>query len=175
MSDPITLAYIAGIIDADGCVLVVRTKAYACQQRTTPGYHAKVQVRMVEDAAIDVIVETFGGHSWRARPSAPRGRPLRCWAVSDAAAQRVLEALLPYLRVKREQAENALALRRLRATSRAHRTKVVGHKVMTGQYGQRITVPVTCLSDEFVAACHALYDRSRELNRVGVDREGVMP
>ena len=165
---PEVLAYLAGIIDADGCIRVSKQKPYACQGRTTPGYHARVHVRMVEREAIDLLDATFGGHVWTQKPSLTRGRPLHVWDVSDAKAQRALELLLPYLRVKRAQAENALALRRLRAESSKHRTKVTGEKVMTGQYGQRIVTSITCLSDEFVAQCEAFYLRSRELNRVGI-------
>ena len=160
------LAYLAGIIDADGCIRVSKTKPYT--QRVTPSYHARVHVRMVERDAIDLLDATFGGHVWMQKPTAERGRPLYVWDISDAAAQRALIQLLPYLRVKLPQAENALALRSLQAESRQHRTKVTGQKVMVGQYGQRITSPVKCLSDEFVGQCHALYLRSRELNRVGI-------
>lgn len=165
-ADPSTLAYLAGIIDADGCIRVSREKPY--NNRATPGYHARVHVRMVERQAVDLLGETFGGHIWKQKPSLERGRPLYVWDISDLKAQHALEALLPYLRVKRAQAENALALRRLRGESRSHRTKVTGQKVMVGQYGQIITTPITCLSDEFVAKCDAFWQRSKELNRVGI-------
>jgi len=163
------VAYLAGIIDADGCIRISRYKPY--RDRATPGYHARAHVRMVEREAIDLLSETFGGHVWRQKPSLPRARPLYVWDISDAAAQRALEALLPYLRVKHRQAENALALRRLRSVSRQHRTKVIGERVMVGQYGQRIRLPTTCLSDEFVAQCDALYLRAKELNQVGIREE----
>lgn len=165
LPDACVLAYLAGIIDADGCIRISKEKPY--RDRVTPGYHARVHVRMVEREAIDLLDETFGGHVWTQKPSLTRGRPLHVWDVSDAKAQHALTLLLPYLRVKRAQAENALALREFRSQSRYHRTKITGQKVLTGIYGQRITMPVTCLSDEFVAQCDAFYLRSRELNRVG--------
>ena len=168
-SPPCVLAYLAGIIDADGCIRVSRQKPYG--DRSTPSYHARVHVRMVEREAIDLLDETFGGHVWTQKPSAARGRPVHVWDISDAAAERALTQLLPHLRVKRRQAQNALDLRHLQSESRQHRTRVVGSKVLVGQYGQRITTPVTCLSDEYIARCDALYQRSRELNRVGLGEE----
>jgi len=163
------LAYLAGIIDADGCIRV--SKDRPTRDRVTPGYHARVHVRMVERAAVDLLGATFGGSIWTHRPTAPRGRKLNVWDVSDVQAQRALEQLLPYLRIKRPQAENALALRRLRAESHRHRTKVIGQKTMTGQYGQQIITPITCLSDDFVSRCDSFYLRSRALNQVGMRGE----
>ena len=166
LPDAEVLAYLAGIIDADGCIRISKDKPTS--DRVTPSYHARVHVRMVERAAVDLLDATFGGHVWTQKPNAARGRQLHVWDISDAKAQHALELLLPYLRVKRAQAENALTLRHLRSNSRKHQTKITGQKVMTGQYGQRIVTPITCLSDEFVAQCDALYLRSRELNRVGI-------
>ena len=163
------VAYLAGIIDADGCIRVSRTKPY--RDRATPGYHARVHVRMVQRDAIELLGETFGGHLWTQKASAARGRPLHVWDISDAAAERALDRLFPYLRVKRAQAENALALRRLQSESRQNRTKVIGHRTMTGQYGQRIVTPILCLSDDFVARCDQFYKRSRQLNSVGIGEE----
>lgn len=46
------LAYAAGIVDGEGYIGVKKSKAYECQGRSTPGYHALVSVKMVDRAAL---------------------------------------------------------------------------------------------------------------------------
>ena len=169
MPTEIDLAYCAGLIDGEGCIRIKRTKAYRCQGKVTQGYHAAIQIRMVDEAAIRFVAETLGGWYYAEKPHLAKGRPLYCYQATDRAAETILRALLPYLRVKRDAAENVLALRALQAESRAHRTKVTGYKQMPHWTGRiSVTVPVTTLSDAYIAQCDALYVRSRELNAVGV-------
>lgn len=65
-------------------------------------------MKQVEPGAIDMLHEMFGGHRYAGKPTATKGRPLIVWAVHSAACAPVLWAILPYLRIKREQAMNAL-------------------------------------------------------------------
>ncbi len=106
MNEPTTLAYLAGVMDSDGYIGVGKKKA----GKWAANYQPRVQVKQVDTEATDLFRETFGGHLYRHEPSAERGRPLWCWQVHSAACRPVLDALLPYLRIKRNRAENALAL-----------------------------------------------------------------
>jgi hypothetical protein len=165
----VDLAYCAGLVDGEGCIRVNRAKAYRCQDRVTPGYQARVQIRMVDEGAIRFFAETLGGWYFHEKAHTAQGRPLFCYMASGRAAETILRALLPYLRVKREAAENALALRDLQATVRSHQTKLTGTtRQWTHWTGKIITVSNRCLSDEYVAQCEALYQRGRELNQVGM-------
>lgn len=168
MTSQIDLAYCAGLIDGEGCIRVKRAKAYRCQGRVTPSYHASVQIRMVDEPAIRFIAETLGGWYYPEKPHLAQGRPLFCYQASDKAAEALLRALLPYLRVKREAALNVIALRELQANGRAHRTKVTGLRPFKHWTGKMVTVSNRSFSDEYVAMCDAFYDRSRALNRVGI-------
>jgi excisionase family DNA binding protein len=100
------LAYLAGVMDSDGYIGVGKKKA----GKWAANYQPRVQVKQVDTEATDLFRETFGGHLYRHEPSTERGRPLWCWQVHSAACRPVLEALLPYLRIKTNRAENALAL-----------------------------------------------------------------
>lgn len=100
------MAYLAGVLDSDGYIGINKRKA----GKWAANYQPRVQVKQVDTEATDLFRETFGGHLYRHEPSAERGRPLWCWQVHSAACRPVLEALLPYLRIKRNRAENALAL-----------------------------------------------------------------
>lgn len=165
------LAYIAGLFDGEACIRVKKTQAYKCQDRKTPGYHASIHVHMVDEEAIKFVAETLGGWYYREKPHSAQGRPLYRYGVSDAAAERILRLLLPYLRVKRAAAENVLRLRELQADSRKHRTKITGYRNFPNKYGTPRQVANRSFSDEYVAMCEALYQRSAELNRVGIQAE----
>ena len=98
------LAYLAGVIDSDGCIGVYRVKARG--DHVT--YQPKVQIRQVQSEAIDLAHSLFSGHVYRHKAQTERGKPLWVWQVHSAAVSPTLTALLPYLRIKKPRAENAL-------------------------------------------------------------------
>src|SRR5215813_13490022 len=98
MAGRLVLAYAAGVIDSDGYIGV---------KKNPHTYAARVMVKQVTPQAIDLLHELFGGYRSRMAPSAQRGRDLITWEVHSAAAGRACKALMPYLRIKRPQAENA--------------------------------------------------------------------
>src|SRR6266702_2354802 len=109
-SAPTNLAYAAGVIDSDGYIGVNRS-TYAMRVRGDASqavYAARVMVKQVEPQAIDLLHEMFSGYRSAAPPTAARGRLLHAWEVHSANAGRACVALLPYLRIKRVQAENAI-------------------------------------------------------------------
>lgn len=117
---PCDLAYAAGVIDSDGCIAVRKTD-YA-GRRSGAGWQAvyqpRVTVKQVTPQAIDFLHNLFGGYRFEGKPTAARGRVLLGWDVHSAAAVTVCESLLPYLRIKREQALNAIEVGRINAAGR---------------------------------------------------------
>ena len=109
-------AYIAGIMDADGCFMITRHKRKT-QRKDYPHkvdnwswtYLPAVKVTMVESEAIDLLhkemklgtVTTDG-----ARPNRPNSRPIHQWGIRNR-KQIIpfLENVIPYLRVKKHRAE----------------------------------------------------------------------
>lgn len=117
---PIELAYLAGVIDSDGSITIKRS-TYAMRVRgdaTQPVYSEMIHIKQVEPQAIELAHCLFGGTRYREKPSTRRGKPLWSWSIHSAAAGRALSALLPYLRIKQAQAENALALRSIMGTGK---------------------------------------------------------
>lgn len=100
------LAYMAGVVDSDGYIGVHRRKA----GEWAANYQPRIQVKQVTPEAIDLFATSFGGHRYDGKPTTEKGRPLLVWQAHSAAAGRACEALLPYLRIKRRQAENVLVL-----------------------------------------------------------------
>lgn len=163
----VDIAYCAGIVDGEGCIRIKKSKAYGCTGRRTPGYHASIVVRMVEVEAIDILTKTIGGWWYSSKSSLKSGRPFHCWQLSDKKAEAALRMLLPYLRVKKRQAEIVLQLRDLQKTGRQHRTKITGYQQVNGYYGGPRTWAIKCFSDEYVAKCDDLFLACKRLNRVG--------
>lgn len=164
------IAYLAGLIDGEGCIRVKRSKPYRhLTGRQNASYHCSIHVRMVDEPAIAFLRDTLGGWYWleKRRERSDAQRPLYCWQATDKDAEHILRALLPFLRVKRGAAENALALRDLQASRRQHRTKILGYRDFPNAYGTVRRVANKGYSDDYIAACDALYANSRQLNRVG--------
>lgn len=159
--DPLLLAYCAGVIDSDGTIGVKRS-TYSMRRVgdcSAPSFSERVCVKQVEREAIDVIWRVFGGTRYvaRAARNTPRGRQLFVWQVTDRRAAACLSALLPYLRIKRAQAENCLSLRVVKEESKKAR-------VAPGR-GHVGSAP---RSPAMTAAMESHYSQAKALNRVGV-------
>lgn len=158
------LAYIAGLMDGEAHIGVKRSKAYACQSRQTPGYHPRIGIRMVDEAAIRFIAETLGGWYYKEKRAAPNRRILYAYQATDREAVRIIRTLLPYFRVKREIADTVLALQALRDTGAQYRTKITGYRNFPNAKGTPRQVPNLSYSDEYVAMCESFYQRCKALN-----------
>lgn len=162
------IAYVAGLMDGEGCIRIKKAKAYKCQGRVTPGYHASVQIKMVDQDAIEFACSVLGGWHYLEKSALKSGRPLFTWQVSDQKAEDALRIVLPYLRVKRKQAAKVIELRELQRDGTKHRTKVVGYRNFPNKYGTPRQVPNLSFSDEYVTQCEALFQQIKIMNRVGV-------
>ncbi|KAB2724159.1 hypothetical protein [Brucella anthropi] len=159
MSDAVNLAYLAGVIDSDGTIGIKRDTYNMrivgdCSQ---PIYNERICVKQVERSAIDLLHHTFGGTFYTCSASVRRGKPLFVWQVTDKKAVSALCALLPFLRIKKSQAENCLDLRTIKDRSKVERVaKNRGHM---GSKPRSATLS---------AAMEGCYQRARHLNKVGV-------
>src|SRR3990167_1241169 len=169
MATEIEIAYCAGLIDGEGYIGVKKSKAYRnLTGRVTPGYHAILMVRMVNAEGVCFLAETRGGWYYPETPRVKYGRLLHTWQISDKKAELALRLVLPYLRIKRENAETVIALRDLQAEGRQHRTKITGYRNFPNARGTPRLVANKCFSDEYVARCDVFWLRCKELNRRGV-------
>lgn len=154
----VVLAYCAGVIDSDGCIGIKRN-TYSMRvvgDSTQATYSARITVRQVTPEAVSVLSETFGGSVRPRKAQATGRRSLYEWTVRDRVAEQALRALLPYLRIKKAQAENCLELRGVIAESKVARVaKGRGHAGGAPRPAH--------LTDKM----EALKARANELNRVG--------
>lgn len=167
MATKIDLAYIAGLIDGEAYIGIKKTQAYKCQGRQTCGYHARIQIRMVNEAAIRFISETLGGWYFAEKLAKENRRRLYCFQASDQKAENILVALLPYLKVKLESAATVIAYRELQASGGKHRTRITGYRDFPNTHGTIRRVANKSFSIEYIARCEEFYARCKALNRVG--------
>jgi hypothetical protein len=93
------LAYLAGIIDGEGCISIVRLN----RGRKSLAYILRVICNMNAPAQpLLLLKQIFGG-----RLGGPYGKAFR-WEVSTTEAAIALRAMLPYLTVKKAEAELGL-------------------------------------------------------------------
>ena len=155
----IELAYLAGVIDSDGTI-GIKKNTYSMRvvgDSNAPTYSERVCVKQVEPQAIDMLKQTFGGYRFTGNGSTPRAKRIQGWQVTDKKAAACIKAILPYLRIKRSQAENCLELRKLKEKSKKQRVaKGRGHIGAASR-------PVA-LSDSMQQLC----DYAHTLNRVGI-------
>jgi hypothetical protein len=156
------LAYIAGIVDGDGCI---RIKKSSSKQMVSPKYEIVFQVKMVHEPLIQFIAGVFDETYRINKPSSKKGRPLYCFQLGNKKAERAIKRLLPYLLLKREEAEAALCLRDLQANSRSFRTKRSKDCTFQAFQGQMVTVKRHTLSNEYIQRYEELYQKCRDLKK----------
>ena len=94
------VAYLAGIIDGEGC-FTIRKKTYK-NGRTL--YTPRITIAMNTAQPLDLAFGMSGG-SIRARQTTGHNVPyIFVWEISCTKAKRMAQIILPYLRVKIEQA-----------------------------------------------------------------------
>ncbi len=100
------LAYFAGLFDGEGCVNIVEVKPKP--GRHSPTFQTLAQVSMTDRRSLDLLIGSFGG---RIRLSTKEGsRPIWVWRAYHKNAKKFLEDVLPYLVVKKHQAELLIEL-----------------------------------------------------------------
>ena len=115
-----TLAYLAGAMDSDGHFSIKRNtySMRIVRDSGQPSYSERVGIKQVTPHVPELLKETFGGTLGRQKASTANGKPLISWEGTNKIAATCTRALLPYLRIKRRQAELLLELRATKADDR---------------------------------------------------------
>lgn len=144
------LAYLAGVIDGEGCIGIRRTKRTGSCKSTR--YSAAVTVGNTSRVLIEQLVRAFGVGCVTYRYPTKTKRACYLWSLSSRGAREVLRAVQPYLIVKREQAAVLLEFIDNFDSFKGARP---------GKKGGQLVSP-----DE-LARRERLYQQLRTLNRVG--------
>lgn len=104
MNEKNKMAYLAGLIDGDGSLSIGKLKG-----ALNPLYFPLIQFGTSRDVLADFLKETFGGNRIVGKPrpmkSGEMGFPYHQWRCRSAEnVKSVLDALIPYLKIKKERA-----------------------------------------------------------------------
>ena len=105
------LAYTAGIVDGEGSISLTTGKRKTFKK----GYaiYLKVTVANTNEWLINWLKMQFGGYiSCRSNMSNPKWKVAWAWEIQQASALSFLELILPYLNLKKPQAELAIKFQR---------------------------------------------------------------
>lgn len=117
------LAYIAGLFDAEGSISVV-SSYYKTQNGRMPRFDLSVSIVNTNKQVLQWILSLgFGGLLTEVQKPKIGHKRCYCYLVRDTASLNFLQALLPYLKIKEEQATLAIAFQR-----RKNRQKKMWHR-----------------------------------------------
>ena len=102
-----TIIYLAGVTDSEGNIGIVRHKR---KERLTPAYEPRLQVGNTSKRLLDLFVATFGGKLTLEKRLTQGGKEFYQWSIYGVSMVKALEAMLPYLIIKREEAKLVIAL-----------------------------------------------------------------
>jgi len=149
----ILLSYLAGIVDGEGYIGIKKSSSMSKHNGSkSPIYHERIQIRMVNEKAIRLFKKTFGGNYYKEKAEQHNSRlPLYCYQSSDKQASIILKKLIPYLLVKKRDAQLVLLLRK---------RKNLKHKFGNG---------IGKMSDKELSKREELYKECKRLHSVGGD------
>jgi len=106
------IAYLAGIMDGEGAFII---GAYAKNPKTgTPHFHTTMQISSTDAVLINWLVDNFGGrlqyYTSKQTPKNAR-RAVYRWTAHSDRVKHLCEIMLPYLIIKKEQAEVMIQMR----------------------------------------------------------------
>lgn len=100
-----TLAYLAGMIDGDGYISIVRSVRAGKEY-----FGAQIGIAGTRREPHDLAASIWGGVVSRYEPANPNHRAQYQWSRQGAAAAEIIDAIAPYLLIKREHASLAVEL-----------------------------------------------------------------
>lgn len=111
-------AYVAGIMDADGCFMITRHARNNTKWNLSPCHLPCVKINMVEIEAIDFITSDLGFGAYKLDRTRIRqykdgkrfgSRPIYDWYIRNKKELKIfLENIIPHLRVKKDRAQHLL-------------------------------------------------------------------
>lgn len=116
------LAYAAGFVDGEGYIQIKRTAS-------TGQFIDTVRVGQTNRAVLDWMANMFGGSVHVMSKAHDNTREAYVWVIPSRKAERFVRLILPYMKVKKEQADIFI---RYRASIRSRKcTKVLTDKEVT--------------------------------------------
>ena len=115
MSTPLQWAWLAGLIDGEGCIVINRQRAEGRKDLRTDSFRLFLQVTMGDRRALDHCRKIAGcGSVQPHNVSNKKANAAWCWMTSAKDAEYVLRNVLKHLIIKQDEALVALDFRKLK-------------------------------------------------------------
>ena len=116
------LAYLGEVMDSAGYFSIKRVtfRVGAPKGGRNFTYTESIGIKKVAPELPMLLRDTFGGHVRIEKPRRRRRKPVYRFEATDLKAAGIIEALVPYLQVKRQQALLLAKLRRWKENTAAH-------------------------------------------------------
>ena len=165
ITNEFSLPYLAGITDAEGCFSI--NKLYRADT-PSPIYQARLTIAMIDPEPLQLALKVLQQGSFNPRTMLKSGKPYYKYIAASKAAEVATQLLLPYLQVKKKQAELLLEFRRLQSTSLNYRTKLTKFVSLTNKYDKTMNIPIYAFSDEYIEKCEEFRKKFNCLNKRGL-------
>lgn len=154
------LAYTAGVIDSDGCITILRHAPRTKVQSKRETYDLKIIINQVDGGAINYIRGIYGGTI--TSQTNLSGSIIYTWRLNHEKSGELCKQLIPYLRIKKKQAEIAVQFWYYKQKCEKVRKFLMSkHSDGHDSIGRR--KPIRSYSDEQLAKMHELHLKIREL------------
>lgn len=145
----IQLAYLAGVIDSDGCISIHKTTYKSYKGGKAPSYRLQVLMNTPDGKIMDYLYGIFGGKIYACQNHGLGERTIYRWEVNGSKAGELCKKMIPFLRYKKKQAE-------------------VGYRFQTlfEKQNRGLTYRTTPLTEREIQEREKLYQLSRDLKRI---------
>lgn len=112
---PTDLAYMAGIVDGEGCFWIGELPRKLGDGYVSQHYRGILKISNTDKMLIDWLVKTFDGTQSAQTKYQPKGKFERLvfeWVATGDRLLDIAELLLPYLIIKKEHCENMIKFRK---------------------------------------------------------------
>jgi len=100
------LAYVAGIVDGEGCITITNIGGNYDSKKFLG---VAIEVGNTNPWIAQFLEMNFGGHHYTKKfKNNPTWKPCHYWKVTSKSAVEFLKIILPYLQIKKPQAELAI-------------------------------------------------------------------
>jgi hypothetical protein len=114
--------YLAGLVDGEGCITAFHRRAYTEHRERNPSAIGGVRIAMCAPDLIQWICSVTGlGKVYHLPARKKTHKDSWLWQPGLQGSARFLEAILPYLRLKRQQASLLIELAQIKSQSRRGR------------------------------------------------------
>lgn len=108
----ISIAYTAGFIDGEGCITIKKIHKDRLKRSKHDCYQLIVCITNTDIRPLKALKERWGGNLRQLKRYEPHHRLRYFWVLPAKQAMRMLEAIFPYLIVKRAVAEACMKMQR---------------------------------------------------------------